>query len=146
MGFCSKDEHEGVHALCAEVRGDAGQPRVSLLKHYLDIGKDEQTRRLAQRKRDPLKQWKSSPIDAVAVKHWKAYPMRATPCCCERTPQLLVARRARDDKRLARLNLDARHPFAAALRRQEEQARPARPGVAFEFTPDCIAAKQRLAR
>lgn len=25
-----------------------------------------------QRKRDPLPQWKSSPIDAVAVKHWKA--------------------------------------------------------------------------
>ena len=26
-----------------------------------------------QRKRDPLKQWRSSLIDAVAVKHWKAY-------------------------------------------------------------------------
>ena len=35
--------------------------------------KDEQVKRLAERERDPLKQWKTSPIDAVAVKHWKAY-------------------------------------------------------------------------
>ena len=36
-------------------------------------GLREQVRRLEERRRDPLKQWKSSPIDAVAVKHWKAY-------------------------------------------------------------------------
>ena len=46
---------------------------IKLLKYHLDIDKDEQVSRLAERQRDPLKQWKSSPIDAVAVKHWKAY-------------------------------------------------------------------------
>jgi polyphosphate kinase len=32
-----------------------------------------QKRRLADRQRDPLKQWKLSPIDAKAQKLWKAY-------------------------------------------------------------------------
>lgn len=36
---------------------------VKLLKYYLDISKAEQTRRLKDRKTDPLKQWKISPID-----------------------------------------------------------------------------------
>jgi polyphosphate kinase 2 (PPK2 family) len=34
---------------------------------------DEQTRRLVDREKDPLKQWKTSPIDAVALKKWDAY-------------------------------------------------------------------------
>jgi polyphosphate kinase 2 (PPK2 family) len=46
---------------------------ITLLKHYLDISKQEQKRRLADRQRDPLKQWKLSPIDAKAQKYWKAY-------------------------------------------------------------------------
>jgi len=44
-----------------------------LRKYYLDISKDEQKRRLGDRTKDPLKAWKSSPVDAVAVKNWKAY-------------------------------------------------------------------------
>ena len=43
------------------------------LEYYLDIGKKEQKRRLRDRRHDPLKQWKTSPIDEVAVKHWDDY-------------------------------------------------------------------------
>ena len=46
---------------------------ITVLKYYLDIDKAEQRDRLAARARDPLKQWKSSPVDAVAIKHWKDY-------------------------------------------------------------------------
>jgi polyphosphate kinase 2 len=43
---------------------------IQILKYYLDISKDEQRRRLKERRTDPLKQWKASPIDQVALKHW----------------------------------------------------------------------------
>ena len=73
MGFCTKDEHEEFMQSVPKFEEMLVDSGIKLLKYYLDIGKNEQTRRLAERKRDPLKQWKSSPIDAVAVKHWKAY-------------------------------------------------------------------------
>ena len=44
-----------------------------ILKYYLDISKDEQEKRLNDRTRDPLKQWKISPIDEEALKHFKDY-------------------------------------------------------------------------
>ena len=49
---------------------DAG---MIILKYYLDISKKEQKDRLKDREKDPLKQWKVSPVDIVAQKHWKDY-------------------------------------------------------------------------
>lgn len=46
---------------------------IQILKYYLDISRKEQKRRLRDRRHDPLKQWKTSPIDEVAVKHWDDY-------------------------------------------------------------------------
>lgn len=53
---------------------------IQIMKYYLDISKEEQDARLRDRKIDPLKQWKRSPIDAVAIKHWKHYTNAATGC------------------------------------------------------------------
>jgi len=44
-----------------------------IFKYYLDISKKEQEERLEDRHKNPLKQWKISPIDKVATKHWKDY-------------------------------------------------------------------------
>ena len=46
---------------------------IILLKYYLDVSKGEQRKRLKDRKVDPLKQWKVSPVDAQAQKRWKEY-------------------------------------------------------------------------
>src|ERR1700680_2995748 len=43
---------------------------IRLFKYYLDIDRDEQKKRLKERRHDPLSQWKISPIDKVALKHW----------------------------------------------------------------------------
>ena len=146
MGFCSKDEHEEFMGSVPKFEEMLVNSGIKLLKYYLDVSKDEQTRRLAERKRDPLKQWKSSPIDAVAVKHWKAYS-EARDSMLLRThtavaPWHIV--RA-DDKRLARLNLMrdilSRLHYAG---KKNKLVQPD-PDVAFEFTPDCITAR-RLAR
>jgi polyphosphate kinase 2 len=146
MGFCTKDEHEEFMQSVPKFEEMLVNSGIRLLKYYLDIGKGEQTRRLADRKRDPLKQWKSSPIDAAALKHWKAYS-DARDAMLLRThtafaPWHIV--RA-DDKRLARLNLMrdilSRLPYPG---KKNKLVQPDA-NIAFEFTPECIAAK-RLAR
>jgi polyphosphate kinase 2 (PPK2 family) len=44
-----------------------------ILKYYLDISKKTQEKRLKDRKTNPLKQWKISPIDNEALEHWENY-------------------------------------------------------------------------
>ena len=146
MGFCSKEEHEEFMGSVPKFEEMLVSSGIKLLKYYLDVSKDEQTRRLAERKRDPLKQWKSSPIDAVAVKHWKAYS-KARDTMLLRTHTAIAPWHIvrADDKRLARLNL--MRDILSRLHYAGKKAKLVQPDpeVAFEFTPDCIAAK-RLAR
>lgn len=106
MGFCTEAEHEEFMGSVSNFENMLVGSGVKLLKYYLDISKAEQKRRLRDRKEDPLKQWKVSPIDDQAIKHWKAYS-RARNEMLARThnpmaPWTLV--RA-NDKRLARLNI-----------------------------------------
>jgi polyphosphate kinase len=73
MGFCSQTEYEiffKANPLFEDLLVVCG---ITLVKYYLDISKSEQKRRLKQRREDPLSQWKISPIDAVAIKHWDDY-------------------------------------------------------------------------
>jgi polyphosphate kinase 2 len=73
MGFCTESEYKSFFKeveLFENMLTDAG---FILLKYYLDISKKEQENRLNDRKSDPLKQWKISPIDKEALNHWKDY-------------------------------------------------------------------------
>ncbi len=84
MGFCSDREYETFFReveLFEQMLVDAG---FIILKYYLDISNDEQKKRLAERRNDPLKQWKISDIDAAAQKHWKDYS-KARNAMLERT-------------------------------------------------------------
>jgi polyphosphate kinase 2 len=73
MGFCSEKEvasfYTGVE-LYEKILADAG---FIILKYYLDISKEEQDKRLMDRRNDPLKQWKISPIDREALRYWNDY-------------------------------------------------------------------------
>jgi len=106
MGFCSEAEHEEFMGSVAEFENMLVRSGIKLLKYYLDISKTEQKKRLEDRKSDPLKQWKISPIDDQAVKYWKAYSAARNEMLARThnptAPWTLV--RA-DDKRLARLNI-----------------------------------------
>lgn len=106
MGFCTEDEHEEFMGSVSNFENMLVRSGVKLLKYYLDISKAEQTRRLKDRKTDPLKQWKISPIDEQAIKQWKAYSLARNEMLARThnpiAPWTLV--RA-DDKHLARLNI-----------------------------------------
>ncbi|MEA3246496.1 MAG: polyphosphate kinase 2, partial [Gemmatimonadota bacterium] len=106
MGFCTDAEYEAFLADVPRFENLIVASGIKLLKYYLDISKAEQRRRLAARRRDPLKQWKVSPIDSRAQKRWKAYSA-ARDAMLARThtavaPWTIV--RA-DDKRAVRLNV-----------------------------------------
>ncbi len=73
MGFCTDEQYEEFMETVGSFELMLVRSGVKLLKYYLDISKDEQRRRLKKRARDPLTQWKVSPIDAEAIKHWKDY-------------------------------------------------------------------------
>lgn len=146
MGFCSKEEHEEFMRSVPKFEEMLVNSGIKVLKYYLDIDKDEQASRLAERQRDPLKQWKSSPIDAVAVKHWKAYSAARDAMLLRTHTAIAPWRIVRtNNKRLARLNLIrdilSRLHYAGKKNRLVQPD----PSIAFEFTPDCIDAK-RLAR
>ena len=73
MGFCSEQEYKLFFKevkLFESMLVDAG---FIILKYYLDISKEEQEKRLDDRRKDPLKQWKTSPIDKEALRYWKDY-------------------------------------------------------------------------
>ena len=134
MGFCSKAEYEMFFKATPLFEDLLIHCGMTVVKYYLDISKGEQKKRLKDRRDDPLSQWKSSPVDNVALKHWDDYSA-ARDVMLERThsiaaPWTIV--RA-DDKPLARINiikhLLARLDFTGLHRKSEF----ADPEIVFPF-------------
>lgn len=73
MGFCTDKDYERFMATVPTFEDMLIGSGIELLKFYLDISKDEQAKRLDDRRKDPLKQWKISPIDQVAQEKWDDY-------------------------------------------------------------------------
>jgi polyphosphate kinase 2 len=106
MGFCTEDQYEEFMATVQDFETLLIRSGLTLVKYYLDISRHEQKKRLKDRGEDPLKQWKTSPIDAAAVKRWDDYS-HARNAMFARTHNALspwIVVRS-DDKRQARLNL-----------------------------------------
>jgi len=104
MGFASKDQVASFMENVVRFEQMLVRDGVELRKFYLDISKKEQKKRLAARKKSPLKQWKISPIDSAATKMWDEYS-RARDEMFRRTshsaaPWHIVHS---DDKKIARL-------------------------------------------
>ncbi len=73
MGFCSHKEYKSFFTEVESFEKGLVESGFNIQKYYLDISEKEQGERLKDREKDPLKQWKISPIDKVALKHWKDY-------------------------------------------------------------------------
>jgi polyphosphate kinase 2 len=73
MGFCTPDDTERFFHQVVPFETMLVESGIHVLKYYLDISREEQAKRLEDRKRDPLKQWKISPIDAVALEKYDDY-------------------------------------------------------------------------
>ena len=79
---------------------------IRLIKIWLDISRDEQAERLKERKQDPLKALKVSPLDDVAQAKWDEYSQARDTMLIRthqsQTPWVCVVT---DDKKTARLNV-----------------------------------------
>jgi polyphosphate kinase 2 (PPK2 family) len=105
MGFCSDDQYRGFLKLCPTVEKYIVDAGIVLVKYWLEVGKKEQERRFEARIKDPLRQWKLSPMDLESFRRWYEYS-RARDKMLEATdtkhaPWHLIRS---DDKRRARLN------------------------------------------
>ena len=105
MGFCSKEQYRRFLELCPEIEKYIVDGGITLIKIWLEVGKDEQDRRFAARIDDPLRQWKLSPMDVESYLRWDDYSqardkmLQATDT--KHAPWFIVRS---DDKRRARLN------------------------------------------
>jgi polyphosphate kinase len=105
MGFCTADEHRRFLALCPQVEAFLVDGGVQLIKLWLEVGNDEQERRFEARLKDPMRQWKLSPMDLPSRERWYDYS-RARDMMLKKTdtpgaPWYIVRS---DNKRAARLN------------------------------------------
>lgn len=73
MGYCSKAEYESFMRSVLPFEHLLVESGTQILKYYLDISKEEQRDRLKDRRSNPLKMWKTSPVDRAAQRKWNEY-------------------------------------------------------------------------
>jgi polyphosphate kinase 2 len=146
MGFCTKAEAEVFLRDVPAFESMLIDSGITLIKLWLDISKDEQDRRLDDRRSDPLKALKVSPLDAVAQEKWKAYSAARDEMLTHSHSVIhpWVCVKA-DDKKAARLAI-IQHILSiiapAKLRKGVDRPDPA---VLFQFEPEALG-DGRLAR
>lgn len=73
MGFCTPEEHQEFLNHVSEFERMLVNSGIILFKFYFSVSKAEQARRFKERKTDPLKQFKLSPVDAASQELWDKY-------------------------------------------------------------------------
>jgi polyphosphate kinase 2 len=106
MGFCSKDQVAGFLNSVPNVERAIVDSGVILLKYWLEVSPQEQTRRLEARIKDGRKIWKLSPMDLKSYSRWYDYSRARDDMFkasdTEHAPWLVADS---NDKRRARLNI-----------------------------------------
>jgi len=73
MGFCSPEDTEEFFRTVPDFERMLVRSGIILLKYWFSITDDEQNLRFLMRIRDPLKQWKLSPMDLESRRRWEDY-------------------------------------------------------------------------
>ena len=106
MGFCTPEQQTQFLKDAPRYERMLVDSGVIIIKFWLDITKDEQARRLEDRKSEPLKRFKNSSLDSEAQTRWDAYSQARDRMLDEthsgHAPWTVVAT---DDKKTARLNI-----------------------------------------
>ncbi len=72
-GFCTQAEYERFMQQVPEFEHMLVEDGVVLVKFWFSISREEQLRRFKSREKNPLKQWKLSPLDGRAQDLWDGY-------------------------------------------------------------------------
>jgi polyphosphate kinase 2 len=73
MGFCTEEQHGAFLRIVPFVERTMVESGIILVKYWLEVSKEEQTRRFEARVEDPLRQWKLSPMDIESWQRWDDY-------------------------------------------------------------------------
>jgi polyphosphate kinase len=73
MGFIDKNQYERFLELCPKIEQYIVEGGIVLIKIWLEVGMKEQEKRFLARIRDPLRQWKLSPMDLQSYIRWYEY-------------------------------------------------------------------------
>jgi polyphosphate kinase len=139
MGFCSDQEYQEFLVTVPDFEQMLVRSGIKLLKYYLDISCEEQKKRLKDRQQNPLKQWKISPIDKAAQKHWDAYSLTRNTMFA-RTHHLLapwIIVKA-DDKKLARINIIKDMLFRLEYKDKDEDLILPDANIVFNYEESCL--------
>jgi polyphosphate kinase len=105
MGFCTPKQHQRFLDLCPQFEKYLIEGGTVLIKLWMEVSNQEQERRFEARIKDPVRQWKLSPMDLPSRRRWYEYS-RARDLMLKHTDTRLapwyIVRS--DDKRTARLN------------------------------------------
>jgi polyphosphate kinase 2 (PPK2 family) len=106
MGFCSQEQTERFLEVAPLVEKAMVESGILLIKYWLEVSPDEQTRRLESRIDDGRKTWKLTPMDLRSYSRWYDYSRARDEMFAktdtEWAPWYVVPS---DDKRRARLNV-----------------------------------------
>jgi polyphosphate kinase 2 (PPK2 family) len=106
MGFATEDQVKSFLDTVPGMEKSVVNSGIILLKYWLEVGQEEQERRMEARMHDPRKLWKLSPMDLTSFSKWYEYSRaRDDMFMASDTPWApwFVARS--DDKKRARLNI-----------------------------------------
>ena len=135
MGFCAPEECERFLGEVLSLEHLLARDGLQLRKLYLDVSRKEQEKRLEERRRDPLKQWKISPVDARAAELWDDYSAardRMLRRTHDETLPWVVVRA--DHKRTARIHV-IRHLLSTfEYEERRDELLEVDPDIVFRFT------------
>ncbi|MHA6203713.1 polyphosphate kinase 2 [Dyella soli] len=106
MGFCTEEQVASFLKAVPLVERAIVGSGIILLKYWLEVSPEEQTRRLESRIHDGRKLWKLSPMDLKSYSRWYDYSRARDDMFAATDTEYAPWRVARsDDKRRARLNI-----------------------------------------
>lgn len=105
MGYCNEEQYKNFLMSCPQFEESIINNGIILIKYWLEISEEEQTKRFLARISDTSKRWKLSPMDLESHRRWYDYSRaRDTMLAATDTvtaPWYIVPS---DDKKRARLN------------------------------------------
>jgi polyphosphate kinase 2 len=106
MGFCTPDEYRRFLHQAPIFERLLIEDGILLRKYWFSVSDAEQERRFASRLKDPMRQWKLSPMDLESITRWEDYSRAKDEMLVHtdlpESPWFVVEA---DDKRRARLNM-----------------------------------------
>ena len=146
MRFCTPEQTERFLELVPTVEKAMVDTGIQLLKYWLEVSADEQTRRLESRIHDPRKIWKLSDMDLKSYSRWYDYSRaRDAMFAASDTTWAPWYIAHTDDKKRGRLNIishllsqipyEPLAPHAVKLPKRQRPGRYAEPDLTVRYIP-----------